>query len=73
MVLTSYDYLFYHHRVFEETLVLQMYRLIDRSLTALFKVADYVTSKRSLTSSESSGDCKPKIIRFAPTDVESDL
>ena len=49
-----------------------MNNLIDRSLTALFKVADYVTSKRSLTSSESSGDCKPKVIRFAPTDVESD-
>ena len=50
-----------------------MNNLIDRSLTALFKVADYVTSKRSLTSSGASGESKPKVIRFAPTDVESDL
>ena len=49
-----------------------MNNLIDRSLTALFKVADYVTSKRSLNSSGASGDCKPKVIRFAPTDLDEE-
>ena len=47
-----------------------MERLIDRTLSALFRVAAYVTSRISLTSSEPADDCKPKVIRFSPSDVE---
>ena len=44
--------------------------LIDRALSVLFKVADYVTSRISLSSSEPADGSKPKVIRFSPKDVE---
>ena len=50
-----------------------MERFIDQALSALFKVADYVTSRRSLTSSEPvDGTLSKTSIRFSKEDIIND-
>ena len=44
--------------------------MIDRSLSALFRVADYVTGMCSLSSSEPTGnELSRKVIRFSKEDL----
>lgn len=49
-------------------------RLIDRSLSALFRVADYVTSKCPIFSIKrpTGNDLPPRTIRFSSDDVVMD-
>jgi len=45
-------------------------RFVDRFLSALFQLADYVTSRLSSSSPESAGNNTPApIIRFSPEDI----
>jgi hypothetical protein len=46
-------------------------RLIDRCLSALFRVADYVTSRCPILSTKSpaGNDLPPRIIRFSVEDI----
>ncbi|MBP5713166.1 MAG: hypothetical protein J6X07_00525 [Prevotella sp.] len=49
-------------------------RLIDRCLSALFRVADYVTSRCPILSTKSpaGNDLPPRTIRFSSDDVVMD-
>ena len=50
--------------------MLRLEKMIDRSLSALFRVADYVTGKCSLTSREpASNELSRKVIRFSKEDI----
>ena len=50
--------------------MLRLEKMIDRSLSALFRVADYVTGKCSLTSREpASNELSRNVIRFSKEDL----
>ena len=50
--------------------MLRLEKMIDRSLSALFRVADYVTGKCSLSSSEPAGnELSRNVIRFSKEDL----
>lgn len=50
--------------------MLRLEKMIDRSLSALFRVADYVTGKCLLSSSEpASNELSRKVIRFSKEDI----
>jgi hypothetical protein len=46
-----------------------MNTFIDKSLTALFRLAHRITSPGSYKKSELNNDAKPKVIRFSPNDI----
>ena len=46
-----------------------MNTIIDKSLTALFRLAHRITSTGSSQDNEPNGDAKPKVIRFSPNDI----
>lgn len=53
--------------------MLRLEKMIDRSLSALFRVADYVTGKCSLSSSEPAGNELSNIIRFSKEDLSEQV
>ena len=46
-----------------------MNTIIDKSLTALFRLAHRITNKRPPLSDGRTDDAKPKVIRFSPNDI----
>ena len=46
-----------------------MNTIIDKSLTALFRLACRITTKRPPLGSNSNDDDKPRVIRFSPNDI----
>ena len=46
-----------------------MNTIIDKSLTALFRLACRITTKRSPLKGGRTDDAKPKVIRFSPNDI----
>lgn len=46
-----------------------MDNLINKSLTALFRLACRITSPSPFKKNESKDDAKPKVIRFSPNDI----
>jgi hypothetical protein len=46
-----------------------MNTIIDKSLTALFRLAHRITNPGSSPQNEPNGDAKPKVIRFSPNDI----
>ena len=46
-----------------------MNTFIDKSLTALFHLADCITIKRPFKKNEPNDDAKPKVIKFSPNDI----
>jgi hypothetical protein len=46
-----------------------MDNFINKSLTALFRLACRITTKRSPLSDGRTDDAKPKVIRFSPNDI----
>ena len=46
-----------------------MNTFIDKSLTALFRLACRITSPDSFKKNEPNDDSKPKVIRFSPNDI----
>jgi hypothetical protein len=46
-----------------------MNTIIDKSLTALFRLAHRITNPGSSQNNEPNGDAKPKVIRFSPNDI----
>lgn len=46
-----------------------MNTFIDKSLTALFRLACRITTKRPPLGSNSNDDAKPKVIKFSPNDI----
>jgi hypothetical protein len=46
-----------------------MNTLIDKSLTALFRLAYRITNPGSIRKSEPANDSRPKVIKFSPDDV----
>ena len=46
-----------------------MDNLINKSLTALFRLAHRITTKRPPLSDGRTDDAKPKVIRFSPNDI----
>jgi hypothetical protein len=46
-----------------------MNTFIDKSLTALFRLACRITTKRSPLGNNSNDDDKPRVIRFSPNDI----
>lgn len=46
-----------------------MNTIIDKSLTALFRLAHRITNPGSSQNNEPNGDAKPKVIRFSPNNI----
>ena len=46
-----------------------MNTFIDKSLTALFRLASRITSPGSYKKNGGNDDSKPKVIRFSPNDI----
>ncbi len=46
-----------------------MDNFIDKSLTALFRLAHRITSPGSYKKNGANDDAKPKVIRFSPNDI----